>query len=261
MNPKHTILALAVAGLAAGCASTPPANEALTQARSAYTSAQENPHVTRFAPGELARAGTALNRAEQLAGAGHEDEAKHQAYLARQQASIAQHAAMARAADAEIARADDERRRAVMGARLQAAERARAQAEARLQSMQAAASLGGKAGADLQRLHADVPGLKTTTTADSLVLALDGEHLFEDGKAALSAQGQRALQSIARFMQDHPDRGVVIGGFTDAQGHDRTSPGVAQARAQVVKQALEQAGKRSVQIRMVEPQGAASTGR
>jgi hypothetical protein len=126
--------AATAAAVLAACATAPERNTSLEQARSAYDAAQSNPHVPRFAPGELNEAAQALNRAEAMwRNEADAERLEHAAYLATQRAHLARETAMIRAADAELARAGGERERTVLAARLRAAEAARDQAAAQAQ--------------------------------------------------------------------------------------------------------------------------------
>jgi hypothetical protein len=115
--------------------------------------------------------------------------------------------------------------------------------------MQSAARVGGEIGMDLQRLHAEVPGLKASKTGESLILNVDGAALFDGRQGALNADGRRALASIARFMDEHPRQAVMVSGFEAGQ-------------ADVVRQTLAQYAKRRVNLQFPEPGTAgASAGR
>lgn len=243
-------LGLAVA-LAAGCTTTPPADETLAQARQAYSQAQANPHVTRFAAPELAEAGQALTRAEQLA-QGRADAAQvaHQAYLAEQRARIAQHVAMGRAAEAELARAAGERQRVILQARAREAEAARAQAEAELAESQESVAAAAQAEAqqkaalraELSRLESQIVDLKAEDGERGVVLTLGTEVLFDSGQANLKSGSRRALENVARFVGRQADREIVIEGFTDSVGPDDFNQALSERRAEAVRDALVDLG-------------------
>lgn len=120
MTPRPTLTlprgmaALAIAAIAAlsGCASSPPPNSALDQARSQLQQAQARPDVARLATPELNRAGATLDRAERARIDGEPlVVVDHLAYLGRQQVVIAEQTGASRAAQAVTARAATERDR------------------------------------------------------------------------------------------------------------------------------------------------------
>src|SRR5256885_16774729 len=80
--------------LLAGCASAPPANQALDQARAAHRAAQTDSAVLRYAAAELDAASRTFGEAER---APSTDEAAHLAYLAEQRPRIAPELGQARA--------------------------------------------------------------------------------------------------------------------------------------------------------------------
>lgn len=261
--PSRTWIAMAAAAaIASGCALTPPAAKtSLDQAREAYRAAQADPHVAQLAPMELTQAGGALNRAEQLAAQGAEGEAiQHAAYMAMQEAQIARHRAMARAAEQELQQADAARNRVILEARARQAEAAREQAEKeraaaleraseaerareqtaqqREQAMQAREQARKKLGSDIARLRGELAQLRARETERGWVLGLGGEMLFDAGKSTLKPGAARAIERVARFMNEHPERDIAIEGFTDSTGSDATNQRLSEERAHAVRQAL-----------------------
>lgn len=269
MTPRNFLLCAIAAAAAAACASTPPANEALDQARAAYRGAQSDPHVTRYAPAELDLAGRSLNHAEALwRNQSQAEQIAHQAYLAEQQARIARQTAMRRAAEDEVAQASARRERAVLEARALAAEaerdraqaeRERAQAErerseAELRELQVAREAAAGAqqserlaaaealGAELRRLESQVAELDARQTERGWVLSVGNHLLFDVGESTLKPGGRRALDNVVRFLREHPERSIVIEGFTDSTGSSELNRYLSERRAQAVRNALVLAG-------------------
>jgi outer membrane protein OmpA-like peptidoglycan-associated protein len=274
------LIVIVAAALAAACSGMPQ-NDTLVQARDAYARARDNPHVTRFAPQELAEAARTLEQAEQLAAAGKPGEdVAHVAYLAEGRARIATNVAMTRAADAQLAQAERERERVQLEARAREAraaeqarveaeqarlqaERARTEAEARLREAQAeradalrkaqraaqlqqlekqhAAEQQGLR-AELRTLESQVAALQTKETERGMVLTLGADVLFDTGQSTLKAGARRALDNVARLMQRRPELSIVVEGFTDSVGGDDFNRSLSQRRAQAVKRALVQEG-------------------
>lgn len=249
---------LAVAALS-GCALTPPAAEsALERARTAFRAAQTDPHVTSLAPTELTQASGALNHAEQLARQGADgEEIAHAAYLAMRQAQVARHHAMARAAEAELHRADATRNRVIVEARAREADAARAQAEkaraealarasaaerAWAESVEAREQAQRKLSADITRLRSELTRLQARETERGWVLGLGSEMLFDTGQSTLKPGAQRALERVAHFMREYPDREVAVEGFTDSTGADAFNQQLSEDRAHAVRRALIEHG-------------------
>lgn len=267
--------AVAVAVALGGCASTAEPPNGLTQAREAFQTARDNPHVPRFAAAELNQAGQALDRVEQLWTAGGDDHViEHQAYLAKQQARIATETAIARAARAEIEQADLERRSVVAQSRAlearagqqdaeaaqRTAERGRTLALARaeesrrdaseekrraeslreeaLRLQQRSEALQAKANQDIRQLETQLRDLKAEQTSRGWVLTLGADVLFDVGQAVLKTGAHRSLERIATFLQAHPEQSVVVEGYTDNTGSDQMNLDLSRRRADAVVQAL-----------------------
>ncbi len=229
--------------LASACASAPPAEPpALVQARAAVAAAQADPEVVARAPSELDAARRNLARAEALAAErGDAAEMIHQAYLAGQRSRIARELAQARAHDAEVARAAEERNRVLADARSEEKYRA-SEAEAalaRAQASQEAQAAANRAlAAEVQRLQQQVRELEARPTQRGWVITLGSDLLFDSGRATLKPGGQRAIENLARIMRKEPERNIVIEGFTDDRGAKDANRRLSEQRAQAVRAAL-----------------------
>jgi outer membrane protein OmpA-like peptidoglycan-associated protein len=248
---------LALLALLAGCASNPASNQALEQARAAHGVAQADPHVASLAPGELDLATRTLNDAERLAREGAPAEfISHRAYVAEQRARIARETAMARATAAEADQARQERR-ARLEERAREAEAARERAEAlareqqqKLQAIEQARQAeqskrlasSEELGAEVRRLSSQVPELRASEGERGWVLSLRNELLFDSGDAALRPGGRRAIDNLARVLRQHPERNVLIEGYSDEAGGDESNRRLSERRAHTVRNALVLAG-------------------
>jgi len=251
-NAALMVAALAIA-VVAGCATTQPADQSLQDAHAAYQAAQADPHVSKFAPNELAQASAALARADlaQQQGAGV-DIVAHQSYLAAQAARTARELGLARAGQAELANADAERNKILLEARTREAERARLQAEqareqaeqARRQAEQALSQTQAvqRRDADMAKLQAELESLRAQRTNRGWVLTLASGLLFDTADATLKPGARRNLDDIARVMREHPDSTIQVEGYTDNQGSFAFNRMLSEQRAQAVKQALVEAG-------------------
>ena len=227
MNAK-LIAGIAVALALSACASMPQPNAALENARAAVQTAEADPNVIKYAPLDLDRAKRDLSAAEDAALHHRDAEIAQPAYLATQNARIAQAHAAAKADDARVAAGQSERDRIMLAARTREAENAKASA---------AASQAVAAVALSQRDQAELEALKATPTPRGLVLTL-GDVMFDTGRSELKSGGMRKIDQLAQFLTEHPDRRVQIDGFTDSVGGDAYNEELSQRRADAVKAAL-----------------------
>ena len=256
MKTLHYAL-LGGAALLSGCASVPVANQGLDEARATYRLAAADTQVQLRAPVELAAAERSLADAEKAWRDGAPaDVVSHRAYLAQQRARIALKTADYREAEARVATSSETRNRVLLEAREREAEIAREQARvaesARADAEQRAAEARRQAdtqktqaasmGDELRRLQSEVSELKARQTERGWVLTLTNDLLFDSGRATLKPGGRRAVDKLAQFMRQQPDRDIAIEGFTDSTGADEENRTLSERRAAAVKQALVQRG-------------------
>jgi outer membrane protein OmpA-like peptidoglycan-associated protein len=236
MNAKlSTAMGLALA--LSACASMPQSNAALEDARAAVQTAEADPNVAKYAPLDLDRARKDLGVAEDAALHHHDADVAQPAYLATQNARIAQAHAAAKADDARVAAGQTERDRIMLAARTREAENAKASA-ANSQAIAAdALSQRDQANENAAQAQAELEALKATPTARGLVLTL-GDVMFDTGRSELKSGGMRKIEQLAQFLTEHPDRRVQIDGFTDSVGSDAYNEELSQRRADAVKAAL-----------------------
>jgi outer membrane protein OmpA-like peptidoglycan-associated protein len=247
------ILAAAGAAVVAGCAVAPVDNRALDDARATYQLAAADSQVHLRAPVELSLAERSLADAERAwRERAPAEVVAHRAYLAQQRARIALKTADYRDAEARVATASEMRNRVLLDARereaqvakeqARQAEQARLEAERRAQALsqqsEAQKTQAGDLSAELRRLQSQVSELKARQTERGWVLTLTNDLLFDSGQASLKPGGQRAVEKLAQFMREHPDRDIAIEGFTDSTGADELNRSLSERRAEAVKQAL-----------------------
>jgi outer membrane protein OmpA-like peptidoglycan-associated protein len=250
MNAKlFTGMGLALA--LGACVSMPQPNAALESARLAVQTAEADPNVNKFAPLELDRARKDLSIAED-ASLHHQDaEVDQPAYLATQNARLAQAHGATKADDARVAAGQIERDQIVLASRTREAENARASAAnsrvaadvAQNQRDQAvnqrdqANDETARANGETARVQAELDALKATPTPRGLVMTL-GDVLFDTGRAELKSGAGRKMDQLGQFLVEHTDRRVQIDGFTDSVGTDSYNEDLSQRRADSVKTAL-----------------------
>ncbi|EMP57350.1 OmpA/MotB domain-containing protein [Marinobacter santoriniensis NKSG1] len=200
--------------LMAGCASTPPNNAKLEEARATYQSIEQDPDVARSGANQLRSAKTQLDRAEALLQADADNaEIEHAAYLASRHAEIAQQQGMRAALEDEISSAQERRKQMMLQMKTEEANALRAQMEA----------------------------MKAEKTDRGMVLTL-GDVLFDLNKAELKASAGRTIDRLAEFMREYENRRVRIEGYTDSTGDEAYNQRLSERRAEAVQDALMNKG-------------------
>lgn len=243
MNAK-LITGMGLAIALSACATMPQPNPVLESAEAAVQTAEADPNVNKYAPLDLDRAKKELAMAEEATSHHRDTEVAQLAYLATQNARIAQAHGAAKADDARVAAGQTERDRIMLAARTREAENAKASA-ANSQAVAAAAlnqrDQANQDAADAQQqaaqAQAELEALKATQTPRGLVLTL-GDVMFDTGRSELKSGGMRKIDQLAQFLTEHPQRRVEIDGFTDSVGSDSYNEELSQRRADSVKAAL-----------------------
>lgn len=248
---------LVIAALLGACTSLPRTTNLLDQTRLEYRAAQNSPNVGSHARLELKQAGDALALAN--AAAANNDSAEdvdRLAYLARQKVALAQEVATRRVAEKEVTKAGtlrDERR---LAQRTNEADRAhqatvvaqQATGVAR-QATDAARRDSAEATARATSLEAQLAALAAKKTDRGMVITL-GDVLFATDRYQMNEQGQSTILKLSQFLQEHPERTVLIEGFTDSTGDARYNQGLSERRAGAVASSLSQQGISRQRIEM-----------
>jgi len=273
MNRTLATGALMSSLLLGACATAPSPPPALVEARGVVLGAETDPAVNALAPLELKKATDTLARANLLMTKGEpQAEISSAAYVASQQARTAMAIAQAKGNDTAIAGSEADRERARADMRTLEATRARGQADvaraqtgvAREQAAQAEQRASGaeqrasgaeqrasgaeqqaalalaQAGsaqmqsAELQQRLADLQAQKT----ERGMLVTLGDVLFESGRSDVKPAAQGALLKLAGFLQQYPNRRILIEGFTDDVGAAAYNQGLSRRRAEAVDAAL-----------------------
>jgi outer membrane protein OmpA-like peptidoglycan-associated protein len=259
---KLSIALLGTAIALAACETVPQSNPALEDARSAVSAAAADPAVTTAAPTELQRARASLVAAESAWKAHDETDTNSLAYIAKQRANVAREVAArytteqrlkqlgaereriyadARARDARIAQGQAAEAKQQAAAATEQAQSAQALAEAeRQRSEQRARELDAER-EKTARMQQDLQTLAAKSTERGVVVTLP-DVLFDSGRAELQGGGVHALQTVANVMNNHPERRVMVEGFTDSQGGDAYNRELARRRAEAVKDELQSLG-------------------
>ena len=263
MNTTRTLIATATLMALAACQTTPTPNPDLVAARASLEQARNDPYVGRSAAVELQSAQLAMTRAEVAWAADRDTEqTQHLAYLARQRAEIAMAVGMqaqsdervqqftaerekvrlqARTYEADVATADA--RAAQADARNAQADARNAQIDAQMSKEQAdaARSLALQQAGRAEGLERDLADLKASKTERGMVVTL-GDVLFDTGKSSLQPGAQRSVAQLVQVLVRHPERRVLIEGFTDSVGGEEMNLQLSQRRAQTFQRELMNGG-------------------
>jgi outer membrane protein OmpA-like peptidoglycan-associated protein len=212
------------------CASAPQPNAALENAHAAVSAAEADPNVSKYAALDLDAAKKDLAVADDAALHHHDREIAQAAYMATQNARLAQAHAATKADDARVASGQAERDQIQLAARNREVQNAK-------QATNAAIGQRDQAAEEAARLQAEVDALKATPTPRGLVLTL-GDVLFDTGRSELNPGASRKLDQLAEFLNEHKERRVQIDGFTDSVGPDGYNEELSRRRADAVKSAL-----------------------
>jgi outer membrane protein OmpA-like peptidoglycan-associated protein len=253
MNLK-LLSAMGLAVALCACASAPQSNAALDNAHAAVQTAEADPNVAKYAALDLEAARKDLAVADDAALHHNEAAIGQPAYLATQNARLAQMHAAAKADDARVAAGQFERDQIMLAARNRevqnqkmATNSALNQRDAATEQRDAATQQRDAATEEAARLQAEVDQLKATPTPRGLVLTL-GDVLFDTGKSELNPGAGRKLDQLAQFLSEHKERRVQIDGFTDSIGTDSYNEDLSRHRADAVKSALIVRGIDSTRI-------------
>jgi outer membrane protein OmpA-like peptidoglycan-associated protein len=81
--------------------------------------------------------------------------------------------------------------------------------------------------------------LRLEETAQSVTIRLEGDVLFDTGKAQLRPEAQSALEKVAVVLAQFPDSNVEIAGHTDSKGGSAMNLDLSKKRAAAVSEFLK----------------------
>lgn len=240
---------LTIAALIGACSSMPTSTSLLDQTRNDYAAAQGNPKTAAYAPMEMRQASEAMENANAAARDKQSAEKVDQlAYLAKQKIALTQEVVKQKSAEANVANADQVREQMRLNQRTIEADQARANAEdARMATRIAendaaeAQRQNAEAQARAASLEAQLADLAAKKTERGIVITL-GDVLFATDQAQLNSDGIRTAQKLASVLQQHPQRTVLIEGFTDSTGSTAHNQDLSERRAGAVSNILTDMG-------------------
>ena len=90
-------------------------------------------------------------------------------------------------------------------------------------------------------LQSQIDTLQAEATERGIVLTL-GDVLFATGSADLQGGDDDNLNRLVDFLEEHPERGVMIEGHTDSVGNAQSNQRLSERRADSVRSYLVQRG-------------------
>jgi outer membrane protein OmpA-like peptidoglycan-associated protein len=253
--PIRAASALGALALIMGCSSLPERVETLEEARELVQSLEQDPLTRDVAAERYERARQALARAEES----YEDNEdleliEHDAYLALRHAQIAEQQIAEQRARDELQAGESERNRVLLQAREREAQQAQQLAErrgVRLEEQQERAEQQQERVEELeaseQALEQELADLEAEQTERGLVMTLN-EVLFDIDGTRLQPGAESTLQRIAQFLNEYPERNLLIEGHTDSTGAAAYNQQLSEQRAQAVRAALVERGIQSNRV-------------
>ena len=209
-----------------GCASTPSTTPELERARDAVAKVASMPDSSTLASAELNAAQETLRKAEEAAREREPDsEVAHLAYVAEQQAAIAEAKMNEAKALQDTENAESQRNAALLEARERDVVEAKADA--------------ARAQADAAEAWRQVE--EAQETARGVVLTF-GDMLFDTGGAVLKPGAQLLLDKLAAYLEQNSSAKAIIEGHTDNVGSDAMNQALSERRAAAVATALQMRG-------------------
>lgn len=224
MHAISKVATAVLAGSLVACASAPISNANLDLARRNYVESAGDPNTANLAALELKQAGEALERATTAwRNRDAPEKVDALAYVAKQKVEIAREVVKSKAAERQIAEASKERDKLLLAQRTVEAEKARQTAE--------------MAQARARQLENELRDLAAKETARGTVVTL-GNLMFNVNSAQINEGGMRNLRKVADVLLKHPQRTVMIEGFTDDRGSAEHNKDLSERRSEAIRTAL-----------------------
>jgi len=224
---------LAAAIILAACAENVPPKQ-LLDARAAYDRVRAG-KAAQYAPADLHTAKVALTAAENACEDDPESaETLALAYVALRTAELVEAKANTKAAEADLARADEEFQR------LAESEMSRTRGELARTQEQLLAERKARTAAeqrygDAMRKLAEAAALNVKEESRGTVIVLPGSVLFQSGESSLTPVAQQKLTLIAGTLAPQAEEhDIVVEGHTDSRGSRGSNMQLSAQRAQVV---------------------------
>lgn len=238
---SKTVLLGFVSFAISGCATMQEPTKETIALQNQYMMAEQQSYVEKYAPLEFEDAKKMIEKTKKMEKSGKSEELiEHQRYLAQKKLDTAielakekraqervDNAALNRkdvllaAKSKELNEAQDEAQR--MSKRAKLAEREAEEARERAKEMSAKA----------KKMAATLTDISATDTERGLVITM-GSILFELNESELKSSSKNTVAKIADFLNQYPERDVLVEGFTDSTGSSDYNQTLSDKRAKAV---------------------------
>lgn len=227
-NIRMSLVALAAALSIAACSAPMIRPQGADTVRGKLSRLQADPQLASRAPVAIKEAETAVIAAE----VARDDAAlgQHLVVVADRKVDIAVARAQTRLAEDERKLLSEQRESARLTSRTREVDAARSDADAARMDTAAAED-------DAADLRTQIAALNAQATERGLVVTL-GDLLFASGRSELKGGAPEHLGKLAAFLNEYPDRSVVIEGHTDSVGAETYNLDLSQRRADTVRSYL-----------------------
>ncbi len=224
------------------CASSKMDHPLVTESENHFTQVADSRDVKTNAPVAFQDAADALKALQDRAGDNaDEKELKHLAYISQRESSIAQQQAELTIAEKKISQAEVNRKDMIIALKSEEASEAKHLAnQLANQAIDARKELQNSK-EERAKMEALLAEFKAKETKRGLVLTLDNI-LFDLDKAVLKSGSERSVEKLASFLQEYPERNLLVEGFTDSTGEADYNEDLSQRRAEAIKVALQKYG-------------------
>ena len=224
------------------CGGPPQNNPLLTEAEEAYSKAERDSLIVLKAPVALKEAEENLEKGQEIWEAkGDTELIEHYAYIAKQKTAIAEETAKLNEAQDKVERAEAERKEVLLTARKAEAEAAERKAQQALAELEAAKEEARNAQKRAEEMANRLTEMEASTTERGLVLTLS-DVLFDFNSAELKPGAKKIIEELKSFLQEYPQRKILIEGHTDSVGSEEYNMGLSLERANALRMALISAG-------------------
>lgn len=220
-------MSLAAVLFLTGCASSSVNSPLLQKSQKAYEKARDDKRLVSYSSTSLFQAGKLYNLSKS---AKSKAQADHYAYLLTRELEAAKENMQAKQLQEKIVALKEKKTKALLE-----------QKDAQLQAAKDEAQKAKEEAMGLEAKYQELQELNAKMTNRGLVLTL-GDVLFETGKARLLSGATRAIEKLAHFLSQNPERKVLIEGHTDNVGSVTYNLDLSLRRAEAVEKALQNAG-------------------
>lgn len=260
---KRISLSTAIAIALASCSTAPDYKSTVNDLDAQYSVLASHPHAEEHAPIAVEEAREAVDKVKKMVRDGKDkNDIAHQAYLAERKIEIAQQLTRmgeskalietsevrrkdillqskdSKIQQAALAAATAELRADEAGRKNQALEDEIKQSKAETEKMR---EQFNSAEQKMKALGDKLEGVSTESNERGLVITM-ADIEFATGKHELSEGSASQLREIATFLEEFPDRDVLVEGYTDSTGSSQYNDNLSELRAQSVMEKLRSNG-------------------